>query len=196
MTTVRGGRPSWRTPSEAAGDRQPGWFVDLTDLGLLVIRLVVGLTIAAHGAQKAFGWWGGGGQIRWRATMLRMGYRPVELWAAVWTAAELVGGLMLAFGLMTAVGGAAVLAQSIVMIGRIHLNKGFWNGNGGFEYPLLIAGIAFAAIIAGPGLLSIDAALRIEASPIVKVGCLVGGLLGGLAASAVPDAMSRDARQS
>jgi putative oxidoreductase len=170
--------------------------MDFTDLGLLILRLVVGLTMAAHGAQKAFGWWSGPGQTGWRGAMLRMGFRPAELWAAVSTAAELIGGLMLAFGLLTPFGAAAIIAQSIVIIGRAHLSKGFWNVNGGFEYPLLVAGVAAAVVFTGPGLISVDAAIAFEAEPLVKAACLVGGLIGGLAAYTVPDATSTDARES
>jgi hypothetical protein len=68
------------------------------DLGLLILRLVVGLTFAAHGGQKAFGWWSGSKYAGWRAGVERMGLRPAGFWAIVSTAAELGGGVLLAVG--------------------------------------------------------------------------------------------------
>ena len=57
--------------------------MDSTDLGLLLLRLVVGLTFAAHGAQKTFGWWGGSGWGGWQAVMVRLGFRPPALFGAI-----------------------------------------------------------------------------------------------------------------
>jgi uncharacterized membrane protein YphA (DoxX/SURF4 family) len=71
------------------------------DLGLLILRLVIGLTFAAHGAQKAFGWWSGPKYAGWRAGVESMGLRPAGFWALVSTAAELGGGVLLAVGLLT-----------------------------------------------------------------------------------------------
>ncbi len=111
------------------------------DLGLLILRLVIGLTFAAHGAQKAFGWWSGPKYAGWRTGVERMGLRPAGFWALVSTAAELGGGVLLAVGLLTPLATAALIAQSVVIVGLVHLPKGFWNANGGVEFPLsLVAG--------------------------------------------------------
>ena len=101
------------------------------DLGLLSLRVVIGLTFAAHGAQKAFGWWSGHGYAGWRAGVVRMGLRPAGFWALVSMADELGGGVLLAVGLLTPLATAALLAQSVVIVGLVHLPNGFWNAKGG-----------------------------------------------------------------
>ena len=99
-----------------------------SDLGLLILRLVVGLTFAAHGAQKAFGWWSRPKFAGWRAGVESMGLRPTVFWALVSTAAELVGGVLLAVGLLTPLATAALIAQSVVIISRA---DAFGAANGG-----------------------------------------------------------------
>src|SRR5690242_20930358 len=111
----RGGRRS-ADPS-ARGSTIAG--VDASDLGLLVLRLVVGLTFAAHGAQKAFGWWHGPGWIGWQNAIGRMGFRPISLFAVLSIAAELVGGLGVAFGIVTPFAAAILVAQSVVIVVKV-----------------------------------------------------------------------------
>jgi putative oxidoreductase len=119
------------------------------DLGLLVLRLVVGLTFAAHGAQKAFGWWKGPGWAGWYAVVTRMGFRPVALWGIVSIGAELVGGLLLAAGLFTPFAAMALIGQSVVIVLKAHWARGFWGRDGGFEFPLSLA--AGVVAIVGTG---------------------------------------------
>ena len=126
------------------------------DLGLLILRLVVGLTFAAHGAQKAFGWWKGPGYAGWRTGVEHMGLRPAGFWALVSTAAELGGGVLLAVGLLTPLATAALIAQSVVMVGLVHLPKGFWNSNGGIEFPLSLAAGVVALAGTGSGSASLE----------------------------------------
>ena len=161
------------------------------DLALLLIRLAVGLTFAAHGAQKAFGWWGGPGMTGWKGAMTAMGFRPVVLFAVVSMLAELVGGLMFAAGIATPAAAAVLLAQSVVIILKVHWAKGFFNTKGGFEYPLLLAVGAVAIGIAGPGLSSVDNLIKLEPTAAVRGAALVIGAVGGLAALAVPWLMGR-----
>ncbi len=155
-------------------------------LGLLVLRIVAGLIFAAHGAQKAFGWWSGPGFAGWRAAMERMGLQPPGLWAAVSTAAELVGGLLLVIGLLTPLAAAALVGQAIVMILHVHLPHGFWNAKGGFEFPLALGAIALALVIMSGGAASLDHALRLDYPVAIRVLFLVLGVLGGLVAVALP----------
>lgn len=156
------------------------------DLGLLVLRVVVGLIFAAHGAQKAFGWWNGPGYGRWQGAVAQMGFRPVPFWTAVSVAVELLGGLALAIGLLTPLAASALVGQAIVVIGKVHLRNGFWNANRGIEFPLGLGGAALALAGTGPGLISIDHALGLAYLPAVRVALLVIFVAGALVVLAIP----------
>jgi len=126
--------------------------------GLLLLRLVLGLTMAGHGAQKLLGWWGGPG-LRgvhgWLGSMrFRGGWMPV----LVLVTAEFGGGLALALGLVTPLAALAIVSAMMVAIATVHWPKGFWNGNGGFEFNLLIIAAAAALAAIGPGRFSLDRA--------------------------------------
>jgi putative oxidoreductase len=160
--------------------------MDTTDLALVIVRVVVGLTFAAHGAQKAFGWWNGPGMPGWQGVMERLGFRPTGLFAAVSMAAELGGGLLLAAGLLTPLAVAALVGQSVVIILKSHLPRGFWNRDNGFEFPLSLAAGIVAIGLIGPGGVSLDAAFGLVPADGVRLGAIALGLLGGAAALAVP----------
>src|SRR5512135_1192075 len=108
------------------------------EIGLLVLRLVVGLTMAAHGGQKLFGWFGGYGLSGTGGFLESLGFRPGRVHAALAGLAELGGGLLLALGLLTPLGSALVLAVMVVAVGSVHLPKGFFVSDGGAEYNLVI----------------------------------------------------------
>jgi putative oxidoreductase len=139
------------------------------DFGLFVIRVVVGLTFAGHGAQKLSGWWGGPGMDRWTGVMEGMGERPPRLWATISSLNEAVGGLLLAIGLLAPVAAVVLVAQSTVIIARVHWPKGFWATNGGLEYPLVMGAGALGIALAGPGAWAIDQLLAVDVlyQPIV-----------------------------
>jgi putative oxidoreductase len=159
--------------------------MDATDLGLLILRLVVGLTFAAHGAQKAFGWWDGPGWAGWQAVMDRLGFRPTAPFAAVSIAAELIGGLMLATGFLTPLAATVVVGQSVVIIVKAHWARGFWNRGNGFEFPLALLAGTIAIGLVGPGALSVDGADGLAASDPIRIGLVALGVVGGLLAVGV-----------
>ena len=130
--------------------------------GLLIIRVVIGLIMAGHGAQKVFGWWGGPGVKGWTAAMNRMRIRPPVAWAWMSALAELVGGLLLVLGLLTPLACAAVAASMLVAMALIHWPKGFWNSKGGFEFNLSILAAAVGLAFTGAGSVSLDAAFGIR----------------------------------
>ncbi len=160
--------------------------MDTFDLALLVLRLGVGLTFAAHGAQKIFGWWGGPGLSAWKGAIAHMGFRPVTLFAAVSALAELGGGLFLAAGLFTPIAGAVLIGQSVVIIGHVHWPKGFFNTKGGYEFPLVLALGAVALTLIEAGAWSVDATIGFSLDANLRVALVILGILGGLISLAVP----------
>ena len=126
--------------------------------GLLLLRVVVGGTIFAHGAQKLFGWFGGHGVRGTAGFFENLGFRPPVLLALLAGLGEASGALF-ALGFVTPL---AALGMTIVMLNAIavvHWSKGFFNGNGGIEFPLLIATVAVAVAATGPGRFSVDRAI-------------------------------------
>ena len=152
------------------------------ELGLMVLRAAIGLIVAAHGAQKAFGWWGGPGIAGWTKATASMGWNPARPWAVLSVVAELVGGFLLVVGLLTPLASALVLAQTLVIILRAHLRNGFWNGKGGIEYPLTLWLATAAILLAGPGAISLDHALGLSFGPVGRVAALAVALAGASAA--------------
>jgi putative oxidoreductase len=134
-----------------------------TDLALALVRVVVGLVIAAHGAQKVLGVWGGPGLAGWTQGVTRMGMRPPVFWAWVSAFSELAGGIAFALGFLLPVVAAALTIQMGVAIARAHWGKGFWNTKGGIEFPFTLGAIAAINGVADPGAYSLDRALGLPA---------------------------------
>jgi putative oxidoreductase len=169
-----------------------------TDLALALVRAVVGLVIAAHGAQKVLGVWGGPGLAGWTQGMTRMGMRPAAFWAWVSAFAELAGGIAFAFGFLLPLVGAALTIQMGVAIARAHWGKGFWNSKGGIEFPFTLGSIAAINGLAEPGVYSLDRALGLPAMGAgVYLAALVVGvvayLVGARAVGAEPARANRPA---
>lgn len=153
--------------------------MELLDLALLILRVVVGGTLFAHGAQKAFGWWGGPGPQGWTAIIGKMGFRPAPLFSALSIGAEL-SGILLVLGLVTPLAGMLLVGQVIVIIGKAHFRNGFWNANKGYEFALsLLAGVVMV-LLAGAGRFSVDGLIGFAVAPEPRLALLVIGLLGGL----------------
>jgi putative oxidoreductase len=127
--------------------------------GILALRVVIGLVMAAHGAQKLFGWFGGAGLRGTASFFEQVRFRPGLLMALGAGLAEAGGGLLLATGLLTPL---AAVAIAIVMVNAIvtaHWPNGFWNANGGYEYNLVMLTAVAALAATGPGRFALDAAL-------------------------------------
>ena len=101
-----------------------------SDLGLLVLRLTVGLIFAAHGAQKAFGWWNGPGYAGWHRVIERIGFWPTSFWPAVSVAVELASGLALAIGFLTPLAAASIVAK----VTRDRLMRGLHQSHPGYGW--------------------------------------------------------------
>src|SRR5690242_3401889 len=129
-----------------------------TDLGLLIFRSALGLTLAAHGAQKLFGWFGGRGVEGTSQGMEAMGFEPAKTSAVLAGLGEAGGGTLLALGLATPLAGSAA-ASTMLVAGSVHEPAGFFATEGGFEYNVILGLGGAALAIGGPGYYSLDRAL-------------------------------------
>ena len=170
----------------------------MTALGLLILRLGIGLILAAHGAQKLFGVWGGPGMTGWSQSVKRLRIRPPTPWAWVASLSEFGGGLLLALGLLSPFGSLAIIGAMLVAIATVHLANGFWNGKRGYEFNLSLIVAAAALALTGPGTYSLDNALGIHlpepVSLIVGTIALVAGVSATLLSrSPQPDTQTQTA---
>src|SRR3954471_9551968 len=132
------------------------------DLALFALRLVVGGLFAAHGAQKLFGSLGGHGLAGTGQFFEQLGLRPGRRHATAAGLGEFGGGLLLVLGLFTPLGAAAIIGVMTVAILTVHGAKGWQNTEGGYEYNVVLAVVAFALASAGPGGWSLDHALGLN----------------------------------
>src|SRR5579871_1599798 len=130
------------------------------DLGILAIRILFGLSIAAHGSQKLFGWFGGYGLKGTGGFFEQLGFRPGVPFAATAGLSEMGGGILLALGFFTPFGAAAVLSAMLVAIVSVHLKNGFFAMSNGFELPFLYAATAVGLGLSGAGAYSLDSWLN------------------------------------
>ena len=129
------------------------------DLGLLVLRLGVGVTFSLHGFQKLFGWFGGGGLRSTAAWFASLGFGRGRAAAVMAGTGELVGGLGLALGLLTPLAAAAVIGTMTTAAFVNNAEHGFWSVAKGWELNGYLIVVATALAVTGPGTLSVDAVL-------------------------------------
>jgi putative oxidoreductase len=162
-------------------------------LGLLAARAVIGGLFIGHGTQKLFGWFGGHGPEGTGGFFESLGLRPGKRHAIAAGAAEAGGGALLALGLLTPAAAALLTAVQVTAIRTVHLEKGPWVTEGGYEYNLVLIAAAFALTDAGPGAWSLDAARGRERW---GAGWALAELATGLAGSALATATSEPAQES
>jgi putative oxidoreductase len=152
------------------------------NLFVLVARLLLGGLFFGHGTQKLFGWFGGHGLDGTAGFFESLGLRPGRQHAIVAGAAEAGGGALLAAGLATPAGAAAVTGVMATAIRTVHAPNGPWVTENGWEYPAVI--IATVGLIddVGPGPVSFDAALGSDRS---GPGWAIAALAAGVGASAM-----------
>jgi len=142
-------------------------------IGFLILRLVVGLTLAAHGAQKL------SGLSQAAAAFEQLGFVPGRRSALLAGLAETAAGLLLALGLFTPVAAAIAVAVMVVAAVSAHVKQGFFAHKGGYEYTLILGIAALSLAFTGPGPLSLDAVLGIrDAGAGWGLAALVFGLAG------------------
>ena len=155
----------------------------MRSLGLFVLRAVVGLAFAAHGAQKLFGMFGGKGPEATAAGFEQMGLRPGRVHAYAAGGAEFFGGLLLFAGFLTPLDAAALIAVMTAAVITVHASKGFWAGDGGYEYNLTLGAALFALAAAGAGSWSLDNAFGLDlAGAGWGIAALCAGIIGGVGA--------------
>ena len=134
----------------------------MKDLGLLILRLIAGTLMAGHGAQKLFGWFGGGGIKGTAGMMESMHLKPPEPWAILAGSTEFGGGLLTALGAINPVGPIATVSAMEMATAKAHWGKPIWSSKGGAELPLTNIAIALAVALIGPGKYSVDNALGLR----------------------------------
>jgi putative oxidoreductase len=149
------------------------------DTGLLLARVVFGSLIAAHGAQKLLGWFGGYGIAGTGGFFESLGFKPGRFFAAAAGLSELSGGALLALGLLGPLGPALIVAVMVVAIATVHWQNGVFAQKDGIELPLLYAVAAAGLALTGFGAYSLDAALRLTWPAAVSWTAIGLGVLGG-----------------
>ena len=132
-----------------------------TDAGLaaLFLRLPVGIILAAHGAQKLFGWFGGYGLEGTGQWMASIGLAPGFLMALLAGSAEFFGGLALILGFLTRPAAAVSAFTMVVAIFSVHFEHGLFMSNNGYEFALALLAATAALTLQGAGKYSIDNAI-------------------------------------
>ncbi|PWW26957.1 putative oxidoreductase [Cytobacillus oceanisediminis] len=131
----------------------------MLSLGLLLIRLVIGILFIGHGAQKLFGWFGGYGLKGTGGWFDSIGMKPGVTMALFAGLAELIGGILFALGLLTPLAGIMIAGTMVMAIVKVHFSNGLWATSNGYEYNLTLLAVAIGVALTGPGLYSFDAFL-------------------------------------
>lgn len=155
------------------------------DLALLVLRLVVGLFFVGHGAQKLWGAFGGHGLHGTGQFFESLGIRPGHQNAQIAGYSELIGGALLALGLLSPLGALLIVSVMTVAIITVHAKNGPWVTDSGYEYNAVLIAAAFV-IAASPGAVSLDAALGLDSihgTGFALAALALGAIGGALAVS-------------
>ncbi len=158
-------------------------------IGRLLLRATVGGFFVGHGTQKLYGWFGGHGLQATGEGFEQLGLRPGRAHALAAGSAEAGGGALLLAGFATPLAAAVLTATMLTAIRTVHLKNGPWAGNGGYEYNVVLIAAVLALADAGPGGLSLDAALgRERKGSGWALAALGAGVIGAAGAKLVADA--------
>ena len=137
-----------------------------SDYAGLILRVPVGLILAAHGAQKLFGWFGGYGLAGTGKWLASIGLEPGLLMALLAGGAEFVGGLLLIVGLLTRPAAIAIAITMLVATISVHIGNGLFIANNGYEYALTLLVVTVAVAVQGAGRFALDRVLAKRLSGI------------------------------
>lgn len=129
-------------------------------LGLLLVRVVIGVLFMGHGAQKLFAWFGGYGPKGTGGWMDSIGIKPGVFMAVLAGLMELGGGVLFAAGLFTPVAGVLLALIMLGAIVKVHAKNGIWSTANGYEYPLVLLAVAIGIALIGAGDYSLDALIK------------------------------------
>ena len=167
----------------------------MSDLALLLLRVVTGGLLAGHGTQKLFGSFGGPGFTRASGSMETLGLKPGPFWALLGSGGELTGGLLTVLGLGGSLGPILTVSAMKMATFKAHSGKPIWATSGGAELPVVNIAVGSALFLTGPGRYSLDRAFGIRVprwlSALTMLGSaalLVVGLLSEAEPPAEPDA--------
>lgn len=150
------------------------------DLALLLARSVLGGSIAAHGAQKLFGWFDGPGIDGAAQMMQSLGFQPGDRYARLASLSEIGAGVLIAAGAGGPIGPAMLLGVMGTAVGSVHLKNGYWNQNKGYELNTMYALLALLLAIEDHGRFSVDhrTGIRKHMRPAVGWLALAAGAAG------------------
>ena len=156
-------------------------------LGLLILRVGLGVVLGAHGLQKLFGWWGGQGLTGFKNSLSDVGYQHADILAYVSAGGEIVAGALLLLGLFTPVAAAGALAFLIngllaTISAKPHQHTFTYFLPDGHEYQISLIVMAVAIILAGPGRYGLDGGRGWAYRPFIgSFVALLGGIAAGVA---------------
>ncbi|WP_072053334.1 DoxX family protein, partial [Bacillus atrophaeus] len=128
----------------------------MLSVGLLIIRLIIGLLFVGHGAQKLFGWFGGHGLKGTGGWFESIGMKPGVTVALLAGLSELFGGIMFALGFLTPLAGIIIAGTMVMAIVKVHGANGLWVTNNGYEYNLTLLAVTIGIALTGPGQYAVD----------------------------------------
>src|SRR5437660_7792834 len=128
----------------------------MRDIGLLILRLVMGGLLTGHGSQKLFGWFSGPGLKGTAGWLESMGLTPGTAWATAASASEFGGGALTTLGLLHPLGPLGTMGAMIMATVKAHWGKPIWASKGGAELPVINMATALALTLTGPGRFSLD----------------------------------------
>lgn len=155
----------------------------MRDAALLTARVALGTSIAAHGAQKMFGWFGGPGREGAAKMFESLGFRPGETQATLASGTEIASGVLIATGTGGPVGPALLASVMTAAAGSVHLKNGFFAAKQGYELNVMYAAGALLLAMEDHGRLSVDELIGLRKREIpawLRLAAYAGGIAGGL----------------
>jgi putative oxidoreductase len=131
----------------------------MINIGLLIIRVVIGVIFMGHGAQKLFGWFGGYGIKGTGGWFESIGIKPGAAMALLAGLTELIGGILFTLGLLTQLAGIMIAGTMVMAIAKVHAPNGLWSTENGYEYNLTVIAVVIGVALIGPGQYALDAFL-------------------------------------